>query len=167
MSILQMQQRKAVEDMQKLKRNKERALQDPEAFVKALAAGQIKTEADPLFHPDANSDDDNNDNEDEGLPAEQKKDDMAWETLPTPQTIVRMPAINWSQYGVIGESLDKIHADQLSRPVEGMPQRVGQDGQLIPGGEGSRRQTDLGIAAPYQPGKDKIEKMSTRKGGKR
>lgn len=160
-SILQMQGQKATSDMQKLKRNKERALRDPEGFVRALAAGEIKTEADPLFNPSASSDD-----EDEGM-SEGKKDSMAWETLPTPQNVVRMPVINWSQYAVVGESLDKIHADQLSRPVEGAPQRIGPDGQLISGGEGSRRQADLGVAAPYQPGKDKIEKMSTRKGGKR
>jgi len=79
---------------------------------------------------------------------------------------VRCPPINWNQYAVVGESLDKIHKDLLERPSEGVPQRIGADGQLVPGGEGQRREF-LGVAAPYQPGRDKIEKMSTRKGGKR
>jgi hypothetical protein len=82
------------------------------------------------------------------------------------QNVVRCPPINWNQYAVVGESLDKIHKDQLERPSEGVPQRVGVDGQLVAGGEGQRREF-LGVAAPYQPGRDKIEKMSTRKGGKR
>jgi len=158
-----MQKRKATEDMQKLKRIKTRALEDPEAFANALGAGEIKTEDDPLFHPVASRDDE----EKALLSMEEKKDGTTWETLPTPQNIARMPAVNWSQYAVVGESLDKIHADQISRPLEGVPQRVGEDGQLISGGEGSRRPPDLGVAAPYQPGRDKIEKMSTRKGGKR
>jgi len=152
-----------MEDMQKLKRIKLRALGDPEGFANALSVGDIKTDDDPLFHPAASSGD-----EEEGLPSGEKlKDGAAWETLPTPQSIARMPAINWSQYAVVGESLDKIHGDQLSRPFEGTPQRVGEDGQLISGGEGPRRQSDLGVTAPYQPGKDKIEKMSTRKGSRR
>jgi hypothetical protein len=75
--------------------------------------------------------------------------------------------VNWNQYAVVGDSLDKIHKDQVERPSEGVPMKVGSDGQLVSGGEGARRQHDLGVAAPYQPGRDKIEKMSTRRGGKR
>jgi len=91
-----------------------------------------------------------------------------WEPLPAPQTVVRAPPINWAQYGIVGESLDKIHADQLARPAEGAPARVGPNGQVVfQRGEGNRRQADLGVAAPYAPGRDRIEKMGTRKGGKR
>lgn len=68
---------------------------------------------------------------------------------------------------MVGESLEKLHRDQVERPSEGVPQRVASDGSLVAGGEGHRRQGDLGIAAPYQPGRDKIEKVGTRKGGKR
>ncbi|KAG7292223.1 hypothetical protein NEMBOFW57_002258 [Staphylotrichum longicolle] len=34
--------------------------------------------------------------------------------LPKPQTVVRCPPINWAQYGVVGDSLDKLHAEQLA-----------------------------------------------------
>lgn len=90
-----------------------------------------------------------------------------WEPLPAPQNVVRCPPINWNQYAIVGDSLEKLHRDQVERPSEGVPQRVASDGSLVAGGEGPRRQGDLGIAAPYQPGRDKIEKMGTRKGGKR
>jgi len=94
-----------------------------------------------------------------------------WRALPKPQSVVRCPPINWSQYGVVGESLDKLHAEQQRAPTQGVPATL----KPGPGGltyefkgesSGSGEQKKLvGIAAPYAPGKDKLEKKP--RGGKR
>lgn len=92
----------------------------------------------------------------------------AWRTLPKPQNVVRCPPINWSQYGVVGESLDKLHAEQLRAPTQGTP------ATLTPGaggltyefkGDAGKQEKLVGIAAPYAPGRDKLAKKG--KGGKR
>jgi hypothetical protein len=163
-----MQARNATKDIQALQAIKERAMKDPEGFARAVATGEVQGKGDALFAP--SQDDDDMDDDDEEVPEERldkEKEEKAWPKLPTPQNVVRCPPINWNQYAVVGESLDKLHADQQARPTEGMPQRLGPDGSLSFGGDGQRRPADLGVAAPYQFGRDKIEKMSTRKGGKR
>ncbi|OIW35369.1 hypothetical protein CONLIGDRAFT_560723, partial [Coniochaeta ligniaria NRRL 30616] len=95
----------------------------------------------------------------------------AWRTLPKPQNVVRCPPINWSQYGVVGESLDKLHAEQQRAPTQGAPATL----KPGPGGltyefkadssSNSEQKRLVGIAAPYAPGKDKLEKKP--RGGKR
>lgn len=175
MAILQIQARNAERDMRELMAIKERALKDPMGFAKALANGKVVTKGDKLFQPSRDDDDgddevnDENDNDkddnDESevidmdamdVDSRQPKDEP-WGSLPTPQNVVRAPPINWQKYGVVGDSLDKLHEDQKKRPTEGKPQIIGPDGKLKFGGDGVRR-THEGIAAPYTPGKDKIEK---------
>lgn len=91
----------------------------------------------------------------------------AWSKLPKPQTVVRCPPINWAQYGVVGESLDKLHAEQVAAPTPGVPKVLGPGGTYEfkagerSGGEPGRRL--VGIAAPYTPGKDRIEKKTKGK----
>ena len=96
-------------------------------------------------------------------------DAAAWRKLPKPQTVVRCPPINWAQYGVVGESLDKLHAEQLAAPTLGAPATLGPGTTFefkaapaqIPGDDQQRQQPPQrlpGIAAPYVPGKDRIEK---------
>ncbi|KAH6626046.1 hypothetical protein B0J18DRAFT_423762 [Chaetomium sp. MPI-SDFR-AT-0129] len=127
--------------------------------------------------------------------------------LPKPQNIVRAPPINWAQYGIVGESLDKLHAEQLAAPTPGAPMTLGQGGAFefragntgsgitggnqsqvpnqagaspgtTPGGGGTRGgggttrgeqpsppRRLVGVAAPYNPLKDKLDKKG--KGGKR
>lgn len=95
----------------------------------------------------------------------------AWRTLPKPQNVVRCPPINWSQYGVVGESLDKLHAEQQRAPTQGAPATLkpgpgGLTYEFKGEGSSSGEQNRLvGVAAPYAPGKDKLEKKT--KGGKR
>ena len=97
----------------------------------------------------------------------------AWRRLPKPQTVVRCPPINWAQYGVVGESLNKLHAEQIAAPNLGAPAVLGAGGtyefkagdQAGAGGGGEPPRRLVGIAAPYTPGRDKIEKKG--KGGKR
>ncbi len=166
-AVLLNQAKTATNDIATLERIKSRALDDPNAFLQALGSGEIKTRSDPLFNP--SHEDDNDDDDVESIDGKRAGGVVrrTWDALPTPQTVVRTPPINWAQYGIVGESLDKMHADQVARPSEGMPARIGADGQILHGAEGIRRQDSLGVAAPYNPGRDRIEKMSTRKGGKR
>lgn len=108
-------------------------------------------------------------------PSEKKKDKRkekepppAWRTLPKPQNVVRCPPINWAQYGVVGESLDKLHAEQQRAPAQGVP------ASLTPGGGGlayefkgestaGEQRRLVGVAAPYAPGKDKLERKGKGK----
>jgi len=48
--------------------------------------------------------------------------------LPTPQSVVRCPPINWAQYGVVGDSLEKLHAEQMAAPTPGVPLPLGPGG---------------------------------------
>ena len=168
-TILQMQARKAENDMRTLSRMKEKALQNPEGFATAVAKGEVATVGDGLLNPTADEEDDDDDDEDESgerninrgnsQPAVAKKE--KWEKLPKPQQVVRAPPINWEKYAVVGESLDKLHEDQRKRPSEGKPQVIGPDGKLRYGGEAARKQYE-GVAVPYTPGKDKIKKNGKR-----
>ncbi|KAI1459000.1 hypothetical protein F4805DRAFT_422298 [Annulohypoxylon moriforme] len=83
-----------------------------------------------------------------------------WAKLPKPQNIVRCPPINWSQYAVVGESLDKLHAEQVSRPTQGVPAVVAADGRYEFSGVTGRQERLAGVAAPYAPGKDRIDRKS-------
>ena len=82
---------------------------------------------------------------------------------------MRCPPINWAQYGVVGESLDKLHAEQIAAPTLGVPATLGSGGTYEfkasepSAAEPARRLVT--IAAPYAPGKDKIAKKT--RGGKR
>ncbi|KAM7189980.1 hypothetical protein V8F20_009914 [Naviculisporaceae sp. PSN 640] len=101
-----------------------------------------------------------------------------WRTLPKAQTVVRMPPINWAQYGVVGESLDKLHAEQIAAPTSGTPVPLGPGGvfqfkaateQMLRDEQASSHQIPQrlpGIAAPYTPGKDKLVQGDTNKGVK-
>jgi hypothetical protein len=101
-----------------------------------------------------------------------------WQTLPKPQSIVRCPPINWAQYGIVGESLDKLHAEQVAAPTPGAPMVLGPGGTYefkaggaadqsssAAGGGGEQPRRLVGVAAPYNPMRDKVEKKG--KGGKR
>merc|ERR1711977_636045 len=111
-SILMMQARIAAEDIKSLQRTKERGLQDPDEFMRALQAGEIKQKGDTFMG--LAQDDDEEEEEDSTKPGESK----SWEKLPKPQDVVRMPHINWDQYAVVGESLNKLHSEQLRNPPE-------------------------------------------------
>jgi hypothetical protein len=94
--------------------------------------------------------------------------EKSWHTLPKPQNVVRCPPINWAQYAVVGESLDKLHAEQQRAPAQGSPAVVSPGGtyEFKGGGQGGNPGEELvGIAAPYTPGRDKLEKKA--KGGRK
>ncbi|KAK5654992.1 hypothetical protein OQA88_6751 [Cercophora sp. LCS_1] len=182
-SILQLQRARATADMQALSQAKAAALADPTSFVADLAAGRVSTSGDALLFPGAVTQASSSDEDSEGEEGQvgaggsekrkgkQKKDDAAWTKLPKPQTVVRCPPINWAQYGVVGESLDKLHAEQVAAPTLGTPMALGSGGTYefkagdLPPGAGEPGRRLVGIAAPYTPGRDKIEKKG--KGGRR
>lgn len=62
--------------------------------------------------------------------------------IPGPQTVVRMPHVNWAKYGIAGEPLDALHEQQRRWP-----------GAF---GHGDRGR-EYAIAAPYSPFMDAVE----------
>lgn len=93
-----------------------------------------------------------------------------WANLPKPQDIARMPPINWTQYAVEGEALNKLHNHQLTHPTLGTPAVMGANGTYEFTGaanpdDGKRL---VGITAPFDPLRDRIvekkPKGSSRRG---
>lgn len=155
-SVLQLQRRRATADIQALSRAKDEAVENPEAFVRDLVAGKVNK-------PAGSGGDNDGDDEEQGRgPARQ------WTTLPKPQEVVRCPPINWSQYAVVGDSLDKLHAEQVARPTQGTPAAYipGHAGMYeFRGGDG-RQETYQGAAVPYNPVKDRVDRKATSKARK-
>ncbi|KAI1322187.1 hypothetical protein F5Y16DRAFT_404680 [Xylariaceae sp. FL0255] len=181
-SVLQMQRRKAERDMATLDRVRSAAVAQPEAFVRDLTSGRAGVEGsgrtqndDSSSDTSDSSDDEDNENvatiptnqETKSKPAKIAKvktenipedDPPPWTAIPKPQNIVRCPPINWSQYAVVGPSLDRLHNDQVQRPAQGTPATITADGQFeFKAGEG-KQERYVGIAAPYAPGKDRIDR---------
>lgn len=168
-SILQIQRQRATADVQALSRAKDEAIQDPESFVRDLIAGKINAPA--ADDDDSDSDDDDGgDNNGNGVPrdrqvpqvpgensSKQSQPPPAWTTIPQPQNIVRCPPINWSQYAVVGESLDKLHNEQVLRPNQGTPADIGPSGTYEFRGEG-KQERYMGVAAPYAPTQERPSK---------
>jgi hypothetical protein len=165
---LQIQRQRATADIQALSRAKDEAVRDPEAFIRDLAAGKINAPANG--DSDSDNDDDNNDAEMGGQSADTQTDPglgsssqrivtepPAWTNIPQPQNVVRCPPINWSQYAVVGDSLDKLHHEQVTRPNQGTPASVGANGMYEFRGEGKQERYQ-GVAAPYAPTQDRLNK---------
>ncbi|KAM5356176.1 hypothetical protein ACJ41O_002822 [Fusarium nematophilum] len=158
-SILQIQRQRATADIQALSRAKDEAVQDPEAFLKDLVAGKINAPANDDDSDDDGSDGDGNRRQDdagEGS-SKQRTEPPAWIAIPQPQNVVRCPPINWSQYAVVGDSLDKLHNEQVARPSQGTPAAVGVNGMYEFRGEG-KQEKYIGVAAPYAPMQDRLTK---------
>jgi hypothetical protein len=152
-SILQMQRQRAAADMQTLSKAKDEAVQDPEGYVNHLVARSASSSVGG----------DGQHGGQEGGSGEDEQHDRQWTQLPKPQDVVRCPPINWSQYAIVGESLDKLHAEQVSQPTQGTPAVVGQGGMYeFKGGDG-KQERYTGPAAPYNPVKDKIDRRSKTK----
>jgi len=149
-SILQLQKQQSLRDIQSLERMKAAASADPEAFARELSAGRLRTEdrgAVIQFTDDDDMDTDE-DNENESDQKETKSKDpnsSPFGRIPAPQNVVRMPPINWSKYHVVGESLDRIHEEQLRRPSPGDLRR----GEPAP---------EHVLASPYRPLVDRLDK---------
>ncbi|KAK2804061.1 hypothetical protein FQN51_002592 [Onygenales sp. PD_10] len=163
-SILQIQKQQALRDIQTLDRMKQAAVANPESFARELANGNLASNAGDLLNPS-------------GPEGEEEKEDVRLDTshttmevddappqppsfgkIPNPQKVVRMPAINWAKYHIVGEPLDKLHDEQRRRPSPGEPRRDEMTPQRAP---------EHFVAAPYRPFTDVLEpSMKTRSTGK-
>ena len=76
--------------------------------------GEEETESEEEGKDDSDSVRAEEDFEDDEDPAR-----TSFPPIPLPQNIVRCPPVNWAKYHVIGESLDKLHAEQQNRPSQG------------------------------------------------
>ncbi|KAJ5140938.1 hypothetical protein N7448_004346 [Penicillium atrosanguineum] len=127
-SILQMQKQQGQRDLITLERMKQAAAADPEGFARELAAGRLRTEdrGAVIQFTDGADDDEmetENDSEDETKQKGDKSPASKFGRIPPAQNIVRTPPINWAKYQVVGEPLDRMHAEQLRRPYAGEPRR--------------------------------------------
>ena len=85
---------------------------------------------------------------------QQKSSNSKFATVPTPQNIFRCPPINWAKYHVVGEALDRIHAEQIARPPTG--DVVAGPGEVGGNGGAQARNSAYVLSAPYSPFQDKM-----------
>ena len=162
-SILQIQRQRAIADMQRLKQARDAAMADPAAFVEDLQAGRVTKAPGPILGAVKQREDDDEDESEEEDSSEDDSTAKPWHNLPQPQNVVRMPPVNFDKYGVVGEALDKIHAEQLRKPPTGAPIPIEADGTYnSKGGLPLPGKEHLGVAAPYNPLKDKIDKKNKK-----
>ncbi|KAF4309342.1 hypothetical protein GTA08_BOTSDO02354 [Botryosphaeria dothidea] len=149
-ALLQIQRDKSKKDIQTLERIKNAAVAQPEAFVEELKSGGLKPKRpkDDLLGPTLNGslDDvvnESSDSDDEARsPRSSGPPPPKFGPVPEPQNVFRCPPINWAKYHVVGESLDKLHAEQQKRPSNG--------------GVGQGRAPVHVLAAPYSPFNDHL-----------
>ncbi|KAJ5698754.1 hypothetical protein N7462_000759 [Penicillium macrosclerotiorum] len=125
-SILQLQKQQSLRDIQTLDRLKEAAAADPEGFARELAAGRLRTEdrgAIIQFSDNDAMETEENAQEDQKHAEGNQPSASKFGSIPSPQNVVRMPPINWAKYKVMGDSLDRMHEEQLRRPSSGEPRR--------------------------------------------
>ena len=168
-SSLQFQKQKARSDLQVLEGLKKKALEDPQRYKRELLAGKLKEQRpnfgsvrDVLDAPEEDGEDDDEvvlgaeDSPDSGAGTNRDQssssvsptnkptsNDAPFAQIPGPQTVVRMPPINWDKYHVVGESLDALHEQQRRWPGS----TPGQDNR-------GREHT---VAAPYSPFYDNLD----------
>ncbi|KAI9903006.1 hypothetical protein N3K66_002358 [Trichothecium roseum] len=180
-SILQMQKQRATSHIRHLEKARAEAMQRPEEFLRDFAQGRVQVGEPPwprAVHDDEEEeedDDDDSDDSDEDMqqetedgtttkpPEPSKGEEKTWSRLPGPQNVVRCPPVNWSQYAVVGESLDKLHADQQKRPTQGTPATRNPDGTWEHRGGSGQQQQYRGVAAPFSPFVDKVDKRNDGK----
>ncbi|KAK8089486.1 hypothetical protein PG997_004447 [Apiospora hydei] len=169
-TILQMQSNNAKKDMVALQKAKDAALEDPDAFIADLESGGVRMAGDtagagrPVSSSSSSSSsgaDDDTQIKDENGETTTKRRSKPWSALPAAQNVYRCPPINWSQYAVTGESLDRLHNEQLARPSQGAPATVAPDGRYEFKGAGKQEEV-VGVAAPYNPLRDKIERKKPK-----
>jgi hypothetical protein len=135
-SLLQMQSRRADSHIRTLRDVKGEALRRPEDFVHHLAPSSSSQK---WSHHRAAAHDDGS-----------TTASSDWPELPDRISIARCPPINWSQYAVVGDALEKIHDEQVKRPVQGTPGVYANGVYEFKGGEG-RQEEYQGPTAPYDP----------------
>ena len=151
LSVLQIQRLRSIQDVRTLNRQKEKALADPEAFAKALAGGNVRTqipqdllgilEDEQTPNDDHHSDSPSSMHDANHVEAETGSN---FTNIPKAQNVVRCPPINWAKYRVVGEALETLHEQQQLRPPNGQL----KDAEIST--------APYLIAAPYSPWRDKL-----------
>lgn len=172
-ALLQIQRDKSKKDIQTLARIKNAAVAEPQAFVDELKSGRLKPKhakndmlgptlngsLDDVVNAADDDDDDDEDSDDESRsPRSSRPPPPKFGPVPEPQNVFRCPPINWAKYHVVGESLDKLHAEQQKRPSSGA--------------SGQARAPVHVMAAPYSPFADHLghqqpPPVQTRKSSKK
>ncbi|KAM5434818.1 hypothetical protein McanMca71_002395 [Microsporum canis] len=175
-TILQIQKQQALRDIQALAKMKQAATEDPHAFANEFLAGSLQSEQGDLFRPSPLQEDEPEYGAESGPEAmdvdqekrtQQDNNSGGNQTgrlgkIPKPQNIVRMPAINWAKYHIVGEPLDRMHEEQRLRPTLGEPRH-----DITPTSISALRSPEHTLAAPYRPFVDKIEpRAKARNAGK-
>ncbi|KAI9883367.1 MAG: hypothetical protein M1823_004857 [Watsoniomyces obsoletus] len=137
MSVLELQRERCKADLKKLEQIKDQALANPEAFLEDLRIGRLRHEGDQRALVSFNGRGSST-----GAPNQTMS---SFGTIPSPQNVVRCPPINWAKYRVVGEALDKLHAEQTRFPDGGEPPRS------------AVRAPEALIACPYRPMADHME----------
>ncbi|OTA08712.1 hypothetical protein A9Z42_0004370 [Trichoderma parareesei] len=160
-TVLQIQKNRATADIQTLSQIKNAAIEHPDEFVRDLVQGKVgqgtqaQAQSSSASASASSAGANNNNNE-----AQDREPPWIAHSIPKAQDVVRCPPINWSQYAVVGESLDKLHNEQVRRPTQGTPATLGAGGVYqFKGGDGKQEEYP-GVAAPYAPLKDKIERKT-------
>ncbi|KAL1636133.1 hypothetical protein BK809_0007681 [Diplodia seriata] len=149
-ALLQIQRDRSRRDIQALEKIKNAAVAQPEAFVEELKSGRLKPKhaKNDLLGPTLNGSlddvvDNSSDSDDEARsPRTSGPPPPKFGPVPEPQNVFRCPPINWAKYHVVGESLDKLHAEQQKRPSSGAA--------------GQARAPVHVMAAPYSPFTDHL-----------
>lgn len=148
-SILQVQKEKSKRDLRTIQKLKQAATERPELFVQQLLDGELQpvlNEDDPLaatFASASDADDDDDDDDDKVSVVD--KPDFA--RIPAMQTIFRCPPINWAKYHVVGDALNKMHQEQLTKPSDFLNAPEARP-----------------IATPYSPFHDQLPKQRSVQG---
>lgn len=150
-AVLQLQRQKSQQDLRTLQRLREAAAKDPEYFAGELVSGNLAQER-SLQNPLQATFDGESDDEDDDSDTSAKAQPQALPRFPNAQNIFRTPPINWDKYHVVGNSLDRMHADQQSRPFFGEPSKD--------------QRRDHVIAAPYSPFVDKAPQQPLPNSGR-
>ncbi|EFX00964.1 hypothetical protein CMQ_2045 [Grosmannia clavigera kw1407] len=199
-AILQLQKKRATADIQALQAAKEAALANPMAFVEKLQAVGTRDEAaGNNGSADENDSSDDGDDDADSLNSKNPSSNTGSASasvpdprrLPKPQNVVRMPPINWNKYAIVGEGLERLHAEQIRRPAVGNPAVASilpptVEGTAAPSaappasslqavysfqgaGDSTAGPEYVGVAAPYDPLKDRLVAEPARRGraGKR
>ncbi|KAB2577877.1 hypothetical protein DIS24_g2905 [Lasiodiplodia hormozganensis] len=143
-ALLQIQRDKSKRDIQTLEKIKNAAVAEPEAFVEELKSGRLRPKhaKNDLLGPTLNGSLDSDSDDEARSPRTAAPPPPRFGPVPEPQNVFRCPPINWAKYHVVGESLDKLHAEQQKRPSSGAP--------------GQARAPVHVMAAPYSPFTDHI-----------
>jgi hypothetical protein len=184
-TILQIQRDRCKADIRTLAETKGMAMREPQRFMDNMKSGvapsgnvqaskkgqsngmKVETGLEQDEKMDIEMEDEQSDGNDSGddLAEDTNKSASTFPAIPRPQNIVRCPPINWAKYHIVGESLDKLHKEQVARPFQGVPER---DGPATPESIGGRASVAK-VAAPYTPATDGIVpfEMKTRNQGRK